>query len=189
MFKYTVDTAWNEYRWGGYAIPTLIRPQYARMSGVWARWDAMRREAREDTGKHMLLRKAQQYSDGLAYGKSVLTEEELEEMKAWFPDAWWQKLDPLSCPGCGNQGRAVGPTFEPPRQSDIKAWAGVAQMLQDGCTFDRCGESRAENRLERQRVYENSLRRDAWDKERRERIEKLRNVQVDERARGELRIS
>lgn len=43
------------------------------------------------------------------------------------------------CPQCSNPMQNLGLDFKPPKQSDIKQWAKVKELVDNGFTFASCG--------------------------------------------------
>lgn len=150
-FKMVIDTSRNDYY---HDYPVLVRPNMKRIPDVWAKWNSVRWNWKHDIDKKPFKR-SYNYARDLIDGKVKLTEEERQEMKAWCPEVWWQVLGSPRCPSCGQEGRPVGVTFEPPSARDRQAWRRLAEedvaMPRDGT---RCREARWEASMEKQRRIE-----------------------------------
>lgn len=85
-------------------------------------------------------------------------------------------MDRVRCPGCGEEGREVGETFEVPARKDDKAWARVRMLLEQstevlGLYLNK--EREAEQVVENERAWAKRDDREQWLQEKQRRIEVL----------------
>lgn len=178
-----------DYTWG---TPLLVRPRYDRLKHV---RDAYRRLAsKEPAGDPQKLedvhRKLEVYMASVLDGrkgkaeaeadaegdKEVLQEEELAELRKYAVDAWWTLLKP-SCPSCSAPGREVPPTFTPPPQRDLHAWADLERTVETVQAFSETKEEiEDESVTEESRRIMRSLRGPEVMDERRARVRVLKEA-------------
>lgn len=133
--------------------PLIVRPGYHRLRAVWDAYARLagrksQRGEREDEQFEEVKRREQAHLEALFDGGGKIKnsrlgrgrdgnededededEEVIEEMKKYAPDLWWTPLKP-SCPSCGTPGRQVSPTFMPPPQRNVHAWAKLEKTVE-----------------------------------------------------------
>jgi hypothetical protein len=114
---------------------------------------------------------------GLQLGKTF-SEEEMNEYKKSNPALWWQPLNALRCPGCGEAGVPVGGTFRAPAQKDARGWAKVSELLAKGEMFSYCLTQDEEALVIKDAEIENGRKknRDEWEEVKARRISELKNT-------------
>lgn len=183
-----------DYTWG---TPLLVRPRYDRLKHV---QDAYRRlaskppagdpEKLEEVRRNLELY-MESVLDGKKKGKADadagadadaegrkerLKEEELAELRKYAVDAWWTLLKP-SCPSCSAPGREVPPTFAPPPQRDVHAWADLEKTVETVEAFSETIEEIEDEKIrEQSRRIVRSVRGPETMDERRARVRVLKEA-------------
>lgn len=111
-------------------------------------------------------------------GPGLFSDDEIAQLSEHDHFMCWRRLHPIRCPGCGEPGRRVGGSFEPPPRRKAKAWKQLKTMLENGGRFDHCSDSVREGLCERKLHQE---RWSAWGRsnpgyEKKKRIEVLRKA-------------
>jgi hypothetical protein len=75
---------------------------------------------------------------------SLLSEEQMESVKKYEPEAWWRTIFSPSrdsrwptenlkrCPSCGKEALRVGSNFRIPKRKDEKGWREIEGMIKTG---------------------------------------------------------
>lgn len=165
-----------EYRTADYVRgnPVLVRPVSA---GLRASRNALRRlylesKATGDTEKwDYITQKGSHHFQALMRGDKGLSEEEIEELKHLTPEVWWQRMGPC-CPGCGEDGRKVGTSFEAPSRDNVGAWKKLRVWIEGG------GEQMERASFDLEVLKEKERQRFSLEYEKRRRIDTLQQAMV-----------
>ncbi|KAJ7136064.1 hypothetical protein C8R44DRAFT_952719, partial [Mycena epipterygia] len=137
-------------------------------------------------------RRLQEVEQMVLSGQGTFSEDEMNEYKKSNPALWWQPLDALRCPGCGEAGVPVGGTFRAPPQKDARGWANVSELLEKGEMFSYCLTKEEEVALIKDADIENTRMQNAvgWEETKARRIAELKRApgRTDEEIRRLARI-